>query len=356
MFNYVFIVSGIGIIQSLIFSLFIIQKKNKRPSDWILLFWFLVFSIHLALIMALNKDFSLLSLTLAKTFGLLHGPLFLIYTQAVFNSQPSQKTFLHLLPFLIFLIVGLSIKPEISDTWDTLLVIIKSLSLIMYPLYIRFWLVDKLNLLKTYRADGFLLDSIWIKTLAILFLIYASVGILHVLADVLFGVTFSIILDIVLYVSMVTIIGFYGLKFRIVYESEFSESNPLINKDKYQNSPLKRGEILEKRKKIDAFFENTKAYLNPDFSLTILSERLGIPKHHLSEIINLDMGTTFYDIINAKRIQYAVQRLTEGSDKLITLEGLGYECGYKTKSAFYHHFKRFTGKTPGKFRSEISTD
>jgi len=68
------------------------------------------------------------------------------------------------------------------------------------------------------------------------------------------------------------------------------------------------------------------------------------------------MGTTFYDIVNAKRIQHAIHRLTEGSAKSITLEGLGYECGFSTKSAFFHHFKHFTGKTPGKFRSELSSN
>ena len=113
---------------------------------------------------------------------------------------------------------------------------------------------------------------------------------------------------------------------------------------------------MEQREKINQFFANTDEYLNPEFSLTQLSERVGIPKHHLSEIINLDMGTTFYDIVNAKRIQHAVLRMSDGSVKYITLEGLGYECGFNTKSAFYHHFKNFTGKTPGNFKKEIRLD
>jgi hypothetical protein len=41
--NGLIILSGIGIIQSILFSLLLAQKKNKKFSDWILISWFLVF-------------------------------------------------------------------------------------------------------------------------------------------------------------------------------------------------------------------------------------------------------------------------------------------------------------------------
>ena len=41
------------------------------------------------------------------------------------------------------------------------------------------------------------------------------------------------------------------------------------------------------------FFENTDEYLTPSFSLAMLSEKLEIPRHHLSEIINLKKSNRF---------------------------------------------------------------
>jgi AraC-like DNA-binding protein len=356
MSDIVFIISAIGILQSAIFGFLIILKKNKKLSDWILLFWFTVFSSHLALILTIDNSPYQLSLVLAKTFVLLQGPLLLLYTQAVFTQKISKKSLLHLLPFLVFSVGSFLVSSNISAIWEILLLISKIISLVVYPLFVRIWLTGRLKFLKTTRADNFILESIWVNTIAILLLGNAAVGILHVLANVLLEFQFSNILDILFYVMMIAIIGFYGLRFRVVYDSELPDSPQTFNKQRYKNSPLKRENIIEQRERIDQFFANTDEYLNFEFSLTQLSERVRIPKHHLSEIINLDMGTTFYDIVNAKRIQYAVLRMSDGSDKYITLEGLGYECGFNTKSAFYHHFKNLTGKTPGQFKKEIRTD
>ncbi len=356
MSNSIIIVCSVGIIQCILFGLLIFLKNNKRPSDWILLLWFIVFSTHFLFILKIDNDPDSIILILAKTFGLLHGPFLYIYTQIVFSSKVSGKAIIHLIPFLIFALISLNIGERFNTQWESILLISKTTSLLAYPIYVHIWLKNKLKFLKTSRADNFYLDSQWINTLTLLFLIYTFVSLLHVLGDILFEIQFSIILDVIMFVSMVTTIGFYGLKFRIVYEPDQIPIHPTLEKKRYKNSPLKQEEIIEKKKKIDQFFENPENYLDPGFSLSKLSEELKIPRHHLSEIINFDMGTTFYDLVNAKRIRYAVLRISNGLEPHITLEGLGYECGFKTKSAFYHHFKKHTGKTPGKFKLEISMD
>ena len=124
----------------------------------------------------------------------------------------------------------------------------------------------------------------------------------------------------------------------------------------YVTSPLASQEVESKKQKIQQFFADSQDYLKPDFSLTILSKKLAIPRHHLSELINQEMGSSFYDLVNEHRIKHAIQLMKAGKDANITLEALGYDCGFNTKSAFYHHFKQFTGKTPGQFRKEIRPD
>lgn len=351
MANEFFIISGIGIIQCFLFLLLILQKKRKQFSDWVLLLWFLFFSIHLLLIIVIQNHTSQLLTIFAKTLSLLLGPFLLFYSQVVFNEKISTKSLWHLFPFIALTFLAFFVNTNNLHQWEILLLVAKTISLISYPIFVSIWLNKKLNHLKLSRADNSIYDSYWLKRLALVLLIYAGIGIFHVLANVLFNIQFSLLLDIVFFVAMITIIGFYGLKFKVVYDSDINPQLP-----QYKNSPLKTAEIADLKKKVRAFFSETEDYLKPAFSLSQLSKKLNIPKHHLSEIINLEMETTFYDLVNAKRIQYAISRMREQSESNITLEALGYESGYNSKSSFFHHFKKHTGKTPRQYKLEISSD
>ena len=348
----------IGFIQSILFSLLLLSKKKKNLSDWVLLGWFLLFAIHMLLISRINEA-SVPQVLLVKGIGLLNGPFLFFYTRSVFNIRFSFKDMLHVLPFIVILLVGIPFGLSSNIVFETVLISSKIGALIIYSIHVRLWLKTKLKSLKKIRADNFYLDTKWIKTIATLLFIYASARIIHFLGDFLLDIHFSGFMDLAMYVAIFTVIGFYGLKFKVVYDSEdlsLVQDIPSKNQRKYKNSPLKRNEIIQMKRKIDSYFETSEDYLNPDFNLSQLSERLDIRKHHLSEIINLEMGTNFYDIINAKRIQYAAQRIREQTEAKITFEGLGYDSGFKTKSAFYHHFKHFTGKTPGQYKAHISPD
>ncbi|MEM8887181.1 MAG: helix-turn-helix domain-containing protein [Bacteroidota bacterium] len=347
------IASGIGIILSALFALLILQKKQKSLSDFVLFFWFLMFALHLALIWAAIYYPDSPTIPLAKSFGLIHGPLLYIYTQSLSKERFSIPHLLHLLPFFCVSLVSLFISPQEGLGWEVILLISKSLSLIAYPLYVLFWLRKNLEGFKQSRADNFLLDSLWIKRLCWIFIIYALLGILHVLVDLIFELEFSILIDLIFYVGIISIIGYYGLRFQVVFEAyEVGES---LHKS-YANSPLSSKEMELKKREVKKFFAERKDYLEPDFSLTKLSEKLDIPRHHLSELINQEMGSSFYDLVNERRIGHAIELMKAGKDMAITLEALGYDCGFNTKSAFYHHFKQFTGKTPGQFRKEIRSD
>ena len=107
---------------------------------------------------------------------------------------------------------------------------------------------------------------------------------------------------------------------------------------------------------IEQFFQENSAYLNPKFSLSHLSQVTKIQKHHLSQVINLKMNTGFYELVNSKRIDYAIELMSRKDRDEVTIEGLGYECGFNSKSVFFENFKKHTGKTPGNFRKEISLD
>jgi AraC-like DNA-binding protein len=90
-----------------------------------------------------------------------------------------------------------------------------------------------------------------------------------------------------------------------------------------------------------------KLYKNPDLKISDVANQLNIPVHQLSQLLNDNIGKNFPSIINEYRILEAKEMLLQ-NDKY-TLEAIGYECGFKSKSAFYTAFKKHVGLTPAKY-------
>ena len=348
------IISGIGAIQCMLFALLIIAKKQRKLPDWVLLAWFLTFAIHLIISIIRKESVSITVEVLVMTIGFLPGPFFLLYTKALFKQSLHITSFLHFLPFVGFTCGGFFIPIAYDLTWEIFILIVKLISVSFYPLYVLYLYRKRQQLLKNQEANHHVLEFSWIRIIVILFLLSTGISLIRLSIELMVGVAYFEVWDVLRYVILVTVIGFYGLKYGMVYQPDvLTESNQ--KETKYKHSSLQEREIKESVDQINHFFQENNIYLLSDFSLAKLSKAVNIPKHHLSQVINCAMGTTFYDLVNTKRIDYAMSRLQEGNQLNITLEGLGYECGFNSKSAFFHHFKKKTGKTPGQFKKEIST-
>jgi len=353
MYNLVIIILGIGIIQSVIFALLVSHKQPKSLSHKVLFVWFFVFAIHFLSILLVDFSPSKIFLILAKNFILLYGPLLWLYSYTVYTNNLSRKQLYHLLPFLVFTLTNLFIGAQ-ATFWEIPLVISKLTSILIYPSYTIVWTNRQIGKLKASRSDNFIFETRWIKLIAFLMLVNGCIGLLHVSADITLILEFSELIDILTYVIMMTIMGYYGLKLGVVFPAR-NKDNTTPRKS-YKHSPLSSEEKQIITYKIKTFFEENTLYLDHSFSLNVLSTFLELPKHHLSEVINTEMQSTFYDLVNGKRITYAISRMDSMDSDNITFEGLGYESGFSTKSAFYHHFKIHTGKTPGKFKAEMRPD
>ena len=113
------------------------------------------------------------------------------------------------------------------------------------------------------------------------------------------------------------------------------------------------GQVEAYKKQVLALFMTEKPYLDPKFSLSDLSEKLSISTKHLSQVINQSFDQSFFDFINAYRIQEVQQILKEsGNDKVTVLEAM-YQAGFNSKSSFNTAFKKVTGQTPSEFRKMI---
>ena len=114
--------------------------------------------------------------------------------------------------------------------------------------------------------------------------------------------------------------------------------------------PLPEDRVEEIRKSLDYLFEVEKIYRDESLSLNTLAERLDIPSHQLSWIINYKIGRSFFELLNRYRIEEVKKRLADSRDNDRTILEIAYSSGFKTKSAFNKTFKILTGKTPRDYR------
>ena len=103
-------------------------------------------------------------------------------------------------------------------------------------------------------------------------------------------------------------------------------------------------------KALMVFMEEKKPYLLEDCNIQFISEQTNICVHHLSNILNQRINKNFSDFVNEYRINEAKNILTSSQSKQMTLEAIGYECGFGSKSSFNKVFKKLTNYTPSEYR------
>jgi AraC-like DNA-binding protein len=80
-----------------------------------------------------------------------------------------------------------------------------------------------------------------------------------------------------------------------------------------------------------------------------------ISVHHISYVINTFTPYRFNDFVNKYRVEHACRILQNGPDKNLTIEGVGYECGFRSKASFYAAFRKFTGQTPAAYLADLKS-
>jgi AraC-like DNA-binding protein len=116
-----------------------------------------------------------------------------------------------------------------------------------------------------------------------------------------------------------------------------------------QLDPNVRARIL---RKLDSAFRIEQLHRDSGLTLAVLSEALKEREHYVSQVINQDLDTTFYELLNRHRVEQACQLLRH-SPELGVLE-IALAVGFNTKSTFNSAFRRLTGMTPREYRTAAS--
>ncbi|OAV43151.1 AraC family transcriptional regulator [Lewinella sp. 4G2] len=101
--------------------------------------------------------------------------------------------------------------------------------------------------------------------------------------------------------------------------------------------------------------EEEKLFRDPDLSRAVVAEKLGISESYVSQVMTAGVGESFSEYVTRYRIEDATDLLSRPAFDRYSLEAIGLEAGFKSRSAFYGAFKKATGTTPGASRKARKT-
>ncbi len=343
----------LGIFQCFFFIALLEGKKPKRTGSRFLSLWLMIFAIHIGSVIPLvSGSLNPLIGSFAKTMMLLHGPMLFLYARVVLSGrQLKEQDFLHLLLFVIPLVFFLLAGEQSNPTADLVLAILKTLSIPFYVWHTHRAVNKRLAWIKDQTADATYLRIKWIKTIALLFMSTILLELAYVLFDIFLPGTFTQVVDSLIYDLLIVLIGYFGIRQGIIYEHTAAEMPPVAS---YSTSPL-QDDLSETAKRVTDYLHKEKPFKEPDFDLNKLAAQLDMPRHHLSEVLNKGLGKSFYELINTLRIKEAVSLIRTGKLEELSVEGLGYEVGFNSKSAFFTHFKKITATTPLQYQKELKS-
>lgn len=119
---------------------------------------------------------------------------------------------------------------------------------------------------------------------------------------------------------------------------------------KYQKSRLPEAILSRYQAKLEKLMSEKKVYLDDDLTLPQLAERLAVPQHHLSQLLNERLGVNFFDYVNRQRVNEIKQLLRDPNRADQSILDLAFEAGFRSKSSFNSIFKRATGYSPSVYR------
>lgn len=373
-FNFLHLVSAIGIFMVFLLALFLITVKSKyRLSNWLLAFF--LFANAVDAVKFLTRDFPINHINLEAfrwSIVYLVPATFYLYVLSVCytNFRLKPKHLLHVIPFVaynLYLMCGIYSVDRVSKIHFINGISEMPITQFFYFLFeflfqvyfIASFLVIRKS--KTVYLENYTNPNI--SSLNALYKITILYYVIHFIVLIRWLVTF-ILGPGEIRAWIVTLDGFAFLfctcwyLFVALNNPEFfrgvnSDLKPITEAVPKQKTSTVI--VDEKNKEIEllkSFMVEKEPYLDSSLTIQDLSEQVKMPVKDLSTLINLYMDKHFFDFVNEYRIEKAMQILKDPSQKELTVLEILYQVGFNSKSSFNTSFKKYTGKTPTDFRKQ----
>ena len=375
-----FLNAGLG--AGILIFFVLLFKRGKKNEDYFFLSWIAVVLLQIAFYEITIYRFDLKGIWAILGFGLplLGGPLLFLYISTLINNKIEWiKTLLHLSVYVLYILIliilqysrdftfivskGFFYLPKNIPTWVQYYGIPMALSGLIYTIW-------DITLLKRHQkriVDFFSFDEKvnlkWIQYIVYSFFILFFVGIFLIFGSTTFHLfpienVFALV-GIALSLMLVAF-GFYGFRQTEVFSNINSikkEIEPDLDKfidipSSYTKSGLTDEKIKYHAKQLTEHMVLEKPFLQENLTLPILAEQCKLSNTHLSQIINQHFQVNFYDFINQYRIEESKKMLVSSDYDHLSLLGIAFDCGFKSKSSFNRYFKKYCGITPSEFKKK----
>lgn len=199
--------------------------------------------------------------------------------------------------------------------------------------------------LKGAEAVAAAIALLWLLSLAVV--IFRNVMRLSVLPDAAIAAAF---------VALTAALGLWGLKQQpgsgnhrtsqegtVTSEADTTDQAPA----KYRKSALTDVQAERIAARLKTAMSTERLYLDPALSLSRLANHLRISPNHISQTLNSVMGQSFFDYVNACRVEAAKADVEAGEKAILDI---AFDHGFNARSSFYRAFRRETGMTPTDWR------
>ncbi len=122
---------------------------------------------------------------------------------------------------------------------------------------------------------------------------------------------------------------------------------------RYERSGLGEAEAARLKTALLAIMDAERPWRESDLTLADLAIRLECTPHKLSEVLNAQVGQTFYDFVNGYRVRDVQRRIEAGEARSRKMLALALDAGFASKSTFNQAFKKHTSQTPSDFRQAV---
>lgn len=142
----------------------------------------------------------------------------------------------------------------------------------------------------------------------------------------------------------------YAVVFILLYRKQ-KESPPHPVAAKPAIKKVNDAEASVVLRKLEQLMTEQEIYKNPNLTLGDLAKAVEVSSHQLSAVLNDHAGKNFTSYINEYRVNKACAMIA--ANHPFSLEAIGYEVGFNSKSTFYASFKKVKGTTPSLYKESL---
>lgn len=144
-----------------------------------------------------------------------------------------------------------------------------------------------------------------------------------------------------LFSSLLFGLGFIG--FRQSFTIDHFEQEESADEIIPESAPASKQEkpLIER---IEEVVTKRQLYLRHNLKISDVAAELGTNRLYVSTAINEEMGISFSDYINRKRVNYAIHLMSVNPQ--LTIYEIADLSGFSSDKSFYRNFKNITGKSP----------